>query len=162
MKKQLLIAAACLLLFIADRFVKYLIIKTPASGFLLTKNIEIKLYLNKGLAFGLPLPNMLNAALAAIIIVIIIHFLLKLLANHYYFLALSLITVGALSNLIDRVRFGAVVDYLSIYFWPAFNLADSYILIGLIIFFFVFKYYSWPASKTVAAEDSKLAQKASK
>lgn len=47
---------------------------------------------------------------------------------------LALILGGALSNLIDRIRFGRVIDFLDLYFrgyhWPAFNLADSAIVVG--------------------------------
>ncbi len=47
---------------------------------------------------------------------------------------LALILGGALSNLVDRIRFGRVIDFLDLYFrgyhWPAFNLADSAIVVG--------------------------------
>jgi len=47
---------------------------------------------------------------------------------------LSLILGGALSNLMDRIRVGRVVDFVDVYFrdyhWPAFNLADSAIVVG--------------------------------
>ena len=49
-------------------------------------------------------------------------------------LALSLVMGGALGNVIDRIRFGAVVDFIQWhaagYYWPAFNIADSAICIG--------------------------------
>ena len=48
--------------------------------------------------------------------------------------ALSLILGGAMGNLVDRLRFGEVVDFIDVYFktyhWPAFNIADSAISIG--------------------------------
>ena len=48
--------------------------------------------------------------------------------------ALALILAGAVGNLIDRVRFGEVVDFLDVYIgahhWPAFNVADSAITVG--------------------------------
>jgi len=51
--------------------------------------------------------------------------------------ALSLITGGAAGNLIDRVRFGEVVDFLDVYIgsyhWPAFNVADSAISVGAVL-----------------------------
>lgn len=54
--------------------------------------------------------------------------------NWYYCPALALITGGAIGNLIDRVRFGSVIDFLDVYIgkyhWPAFNVADSAICIG--------------------------------
>ncbi len=52
-------------------------------------------------------------------------------------LALSLVMGGALGNVIDRIRFGAVVDFIQWhaagYYWPAFNIADSAITIGAIL-----------------------------
>jgi signal peptidase II len=52
-------------------------------------------------------------------------------------LALSLIFSGALGNLIDRLRFGEVIDFIDVYFrshhWPAFNVADSAISVGAMI-----------------------------
>ncbi len=55
-----------------------------------------------------------------------------------YTVALALIAGGAVGNLIDRVRFGAVVDFLDFfigkYHWPAFNVADSAICVGAGLF----------------------------
>jgi signal peptidase II len=52
-------------------------------------------------------------------------------------LALTLVLGGALGNVIDRLRFGAVVDFIQWhvagYYWPAFNVADSAITIGAIL-----------------------------
>jgi signal peptidase II len=52
-------------------------------------------------------------------------------------LSLALILGGALGNLIDRVRFGYVVDFIDVYYntshWPAFNIADSAISVGAVI-----------------------------
>ena len=55
-------------------------------------------------------------------------------------LALALVMGGALGNVIDRVRFGAVVDFIQWhvvgYYWPAFNVADSAITVGAILLVF--------------------------
>ena len=52
-------------------------------------------------------------------------------------LALTMVLGGALGNVIDRVRFGAVVDFIQWhaggYYWPAFNLADSAITLGAVL-----------------------------
>lgn len=52
----------------------------------------------------------------------------------------ALIFGGAIGNMIDRVRFGIVVDFLDVYLgdlhWPAFNIADSAITVGILIFIF--------------------------
>jgi signal peptidase II len=51
---------------------------------------------------------------------------------------ISLLFGGAVGNLVDRLRFGIVVDFLDLYagslHWPAFNVADSAITIGVVIF----------------------------
>lgn len=56
----------------------------------------------------------------------------------WYEVALALIGGGAIGNLIDRVRLGSVVDFLDVYVgayhWPAFNVADSAITVGVTIF----------------------------
>ena len=44
---------------------------------------------------------------------------------------LGLVIGGAVSNLVDRVRLGHVTDYLDVGFWPAFNLADTFIVVGV-------------------------------
>ena len=47
--------------------------------------------------------------------------------------ALGLVIGGSLSNLLDRVRLGYVTDFLDFRYWPAFNLADSFIVIGVLV-----------------------------
>lgn len=66
-------------------------------------------------------------------------FFVWLLKARNYWLAsgLGFIIGGAIGNLVDRIRFGAVVDFLHFYYntfsWPAFNLADTFITIGVIL-----------------------------
>lgn len=52
--------------------------------------------------------------------------------NRYLFFTISLIVIGAISNLIDRWRFGGVVDFMH-WLWWSFNLADIYIFLGIIL-----------------------------
>ena len=58
--------------------------------------------------------------------------------NKYYYLPIGLIVGGAIGNMIDRIRFGSVIDFLDFYFgnyhWPAFNVADSAICVGAVLF----------------------------
>ncbi len=67
--------------------------------------------------------------------------------------SLALIMGGALGNVIDRVRFGAVVDFVqwhvADYYWPAFNVADSAITVGAILLLF---------SQLTATDDKKTPQ----
>ena len=53
---------------------------------------------------------------------------------------MSLILSGAIGNVIDRLAYGAVVDFIDVYYlhwhWPAFNIADSAITLGVILLIF--------------------------
>ncbi|MCL2538409.1 MAG: signal peptidase II [Alphaproteobacteria bacterium] len=65
------------------------------------------------------------------------HYLFARADKKYERVALSLIIGGAIGNLIDRIRFGAVVDFLDFHafgwHWPAFNFADVFISIGVAV-----------------------------
>jgi signal peptidase II len=56
-----------------------------------------------------------------------------------YRVSFAMIAAGAVGNLIDRLRFGAVIDFLDFYVgsfhWPAFNVADSAICVGVALLF---------------------------
>ena len=73
--------------------------------------------------------------ITVIAILLIIYYLVKNKSGSIVsVISLTLIFAGAVGNLIDRIRFGAVVDFLDVYVgtwhWPAFNIADSAISIG--------------------------------
>ncbi|MFL2784146.1 MAG: signal peptidase II [Dehalococcoidia bacterium] len=89
--------------------------------------------LNTGSAFGLfaGFTNLL--VVASIIGIVFILFVFLKQNNNVIWLRLSLglIVGGALGNLFDRVKDGAVVDFISVGWWPAFNIADSSISIGM-------------------------------
>ena len=69
-----------------------------------------------------------------LIIALLLYYLLRR-ARSYEVAPLILIVGGALGNLIDRIRFGAVIDFLDLHVgewhWPAFNVADMFIVIGV-------------------------------
>jgi signal peptidase II len=77
--------------------------------------------------------------LLATVISVIIFFWLKGLSGRQYWLAaaLSLVLGGAIGNLIDRIAYGHVIDFIDIYYhdwhWPIFNIADSAIVVGVVI-----------------------------
>ncbi len=100
---------------------------------------------NTGAAFGMFAGHpamwrqLFFIGVASIALVVILIFQRKLgRQNSWYTIALAFIGGGAVGNLIDRIRYGSVVDFLDVYIgshhWPAFNVADSAITVGVCIF----------------------------
>ena len=89
--------------------------------------------LNTGSAFGLfaGFTNLLVVASIIGIVFILFDFLKQNNSVIWLRLSLGLIVGGALGNLFDRVKDGAVVDFISVGWWPAFNIADSSISVGM-------------------------------
>jgi signal peptidase II len=90
---------------------------------------------NSGIAFGLfSSATVLVTVLTTIAVAWMIVFFARSGARHPVLpAALGLLIGGSVSNLVDRVRLGHVTDFLDIGWWPAFNLADSFIVIGVAI-----------------------------
>ena len=102
-------------------------------------------YRNPGGAFGLManqspvVRGLIFIFISSLSILIIYYFYKKIPLKHYLLrTCFALILGGAVGNMIDRIRFGYVVDFLDFYIkslhWPAFNVADSAITVGIIIF----------------------------
>lgn len=97
---------------------------------------------NPGSAFSLfrtigdALP-IIMIGLTSVLIGGIIFYLLKR-AQHYEKIPLAMIVGGALGNFIDRIRFGAVIDFLDFHIggwhWPAFNVGDVFITLGVCLY----------------------------
>jgi signal peptidase II len=101
---------------------------------------------NTGAAFGIGanagsriVPMLLNAGAIAVFCVVVVYALRSAVTDRVLQTGLHLILGGAVGNLLDRFRFGYVVDFLDVYVrnhhWPAFNVADSAICIGIALLF---------------------------
>jgi len=93
---------------------------------------------NTGVAFG-QLQNG-GAIVAAVISIAVIALLVYFVRNGskpLIWLPTGLLLGGALGNIVDRLRVGAVIDFIKFPHWPAFNVADSAITIGVIALLFV-------------------------
>ena len=90
---------------------------------------------NSGIAFGLfSSATPIVIVLTGLAVAWMLAFFARSGARHPLLpVSLGLVIGGSLSNLIDRVRLGHVTDFLDLRFWPAFNLADSFIVVGVAI-----------------------------
>jgi len=94
---------------------------------------------NHGISFGMLSDHRMPLfliALALVIVVILTGWLAKS-CDRMSMIGTGLVIGGALGNVIDRMRFGAVADFLDFHIagmhWPAFNVADSVIFIGVVV-----------------------------
>jgi len=137
-----------LLLIILDLFTKQLIINYIQLHEFIVINFFIDLthIHNFGVSFGLfsGYISFWVLALIGLLIVFFIYYLILTSNDKFEKIGLFIIIGGALSNILDRLIHGYVIDFISIhynkFYWPAFNLADIYITIGiLMIIFNIFK-----------------------
>ncbi len=124
-----------------DQLTKWWIVETvmkPPRAIEITSFFNLVMGWNRGISFGfLNNDSPMNSWVLPLVTVLIVCFLAVWLVRAGYILvatALGLIIGGALGNLIDRIRYGAVADFLDFhafgYHWPAFNVADAAITAG--------------------------------
>ena len=93
---------------------------------------------NTGVAFGvLEGGGVLVGVLIALALAGLVGFFLAHTGMPGLWLPVGLLVGGALGNLADRAREGAVIDFIDPVFWPAFNLADATIVFGVLAFLYV-------------------------
>lgn len=126
-----------LVIFIAERLSKWLALAfVPRGGWSLTGNaLGFFIERNQGIAFSIPLPSFVLLIVVACIAIALGFFAIRgwKQGERPVFWGASLMFLGALSNAIDRIRFGYVIDFIRITPWPTFNGADILIVSGVSI-----------------------------
>jgi signal peptidase II len=140
-----------LVVVLLDQATKWLVMTglQPFEVIEIVPNLNLTLMFNTGAAFSFLAEaggwqRWLFAAFALGVSAVLVVWLLRLRAHERALaLALALIVGGAIGNLIDRVLLGHVIDFIQVYLpfiplamfnpWPAFNLADSAISVGVIV-----------------------------
>jgi signal peptidase II len=96
---------------------------------------------NKGITFGLFNGVTYQLIWVLLSLMTVISLCVWAQKNKRYWMAITMIVSGAIGNIIDRLIYGGVVDFLdfhvSKYHWPAFNVADSVIVIGVCLLMFI-------------------------
>jgi signal peptidase II len=141
LKKSVGLMIVTVFIIFLDQLTKWLVVKNIPYGGVwspwewLTPVARIVHWSNTGVAFGmLQGMNPVFIGLALIVSGMIIYYYQQIDRRDWLIrLALMLELGGALGNLIDRIRYGHVVDFISVGNFPVFNVADSCITIGVVI-----------------------------
>jgi signal peptidase II len=136
MKKYAYVLLITLSVIALDQATKYMIVTSfnTHDSIEIFPSLNIVNVRNTGAAFGMF--RSLGSGFFIIISLAAIIFVVNLIMrNAYNFIGLSLILGGAVGNLIDRLFYGKVVDFIDFsignFHWPAFNVADSSLTIGI-------------------------------
>jgi signal peptidase II len=134
------VAFVAALVLAADQTTKALITSSIALGASrhLLPGVSLVHAENSGVAFSLLTGSeaIVVAVTAAIITGVLVLFTVQR-RRRLLWLAVGLIVGGALGNLLDRVRTGAVTDFIQLPHWPAFNVADTAITLGVVALFLI-------------------------
>lgn len=128
-----------MLVVVCDQTTKYLIRMSlaPFETITIFPVLNLVNVQNKGAAFGM-FRGLGNTFFIVISIIAIIFMMWVIVTNREQYRIFSLLAGGAAGNLIDRVLFGAVTDFIDVhisrYHWPAFNVADASLTIGILLF----------------------------
>ncbi len=131
-----------------DQLSKYLIVSFMSAGqtvAVIPRLLHLTYIKNPGAAFGLlPYRTILFIAITLVVMVFMFIYYRALPKGFYLMrLGLALQLGGALGNLVDRLRYGQVIDFIDVKFFPpVFNLADMAIVIGVGIFVIAFWRFS--------------------
>jgi signal peptidase II len=101
--------------------------------------LKLTLSHNEGVAFGLAGGS--GAPLVVITLValgVVVYLFSRSPARPWMWVATGLLAGGAVGNLTDRIRVGAVTDFIELPHWPAFNLADMAISAGVVLLVFIY------------------------
>lgn len=151
--RRLQYAVLSLLIIVVDAYTKWLVTKNfdlNESRSVIPDFFQLVHVQNTGAAFGIGansasrfVPMLLNFGAIGVFTIVAVYSFRSSINDRLLQTGLHLILGGAIGNLIDRFRFGSVVDFLDFYVtlggnshhWPAFNVADSAICIGIGLLF---------------------------
>ena len=135
----LALVAIALAAIVADQVTKHVVAANLrlGEGVHVVGPFTIRHVENSGIAFGFfSSRTTVVIAVTAVAVGWMVWFFARSAKRHPVLpVALGLVLGGSVSNLIDRVRLGRVTDFLDLEAWPAFNLADSFIVVGVAILF---------------------------
>ena len=147
--RGLLLPAVAIVTLVIDQISKWVVMTNFRPGeswnpvAALDRWVSLTYVTNTGAAFGLfPDFGGVFMIIAVVVIVVIIVYYRQLPSDHWLIqVSLGLQLGGALGNLLNRLLYGHVIDFIDFKVWPVFNVADSSVFVGVVILaFYLFRH----------------------
>lgn len=138
---RFLLPGVAILTLVIDQISKRLVMTSFSPGeswnpvAALERWVSLTYVTNTGAAFGLFPDHGVLFMIIAVVVVAVIVFYYRYLPGDRWLVqtSLGLQLGGAMGNLLDRLRYGRVIDFIDFKIWPIFNLADSAVVVGVVI-----------------------------
>ncbi len=134
-KKTAILAGIAVFLLAVDRFLKISAINSLLDQPInyIGNILQLSFVKNYFIAFSIPINNLVAITISSIIIIFFLVFTIYCIKKRKTLLIgfLFFIILGASSNLIDRIEYGYVIDYLDLNYFTVFNIADAIIVLGV-------------------------------
>jgi len=122
------------IIFLLDRITKLIVLNVKPEIGIIPGFLSLTYATNTGISFGLLKSQPIIPTLVSIAVLIgIMYYYREIPKNYLVQTGTALLFAGTLGNLTDRLFYGFVIDFIDFSFWPAFNIADSAIVIGAVL-----------------------------
>lgn len=136
--KTISLISGGLFVLVFDQAVKFFLLRSlesPGDYFSFLNWLRFEIVKNPGITFGIQIgkPWLLVGLIAVLVLFVILYF--RYLRDSHWLvqLAVGFIWGGAISNIIDRLSMGGVIDFITMKGWPTFNIADIAIVLGVAV-----------------------------
>ncbi|MFH1063773.1 MAG: signal peptidase II [Candidatus Woesearchaeota archaeon] len=144
-ENNLALALVSIAIIVVERIVKFYVTENLRPGEsvpVMGSFLSITRSENVGAGFGvLPGQKWLFVAAAAIVLFLLVYFYSQIIYDKFLVFASAFILAGTVGNMMDRIFFGRVIDYIDLSFWPTFNLSDVSLTVGVILLLLYM--YTW-------------------
>lgn len=141
------LAIALFLAYLFDRMTKlFALERLEQAVVLIPRVLQLELIGNTNFLFYWDVsPVLMFISIAVVMVCMLVMSVREYMAGHIVQVGLlALILVGACSNILDRIRYGFVIDFINVPFWSVFNVADIYIVVGALALLL----YTWKHNPT--------------
>jgi len=141
---QLLYAILFLMIFIADRITKFIVLSRNFYNHKVARFLTFDIAYNRGISWGMFDSKSSFVFLMVSLLIVVMTIFLGIVAYFRFKEGHTIVgevmaIAGSCSNITDRILYGGVIDFISLHygkwFWPVFNVADLFIVMGIVLIF---------------------------